>query len=297
MHPSDPIERLRAICFSVGFNLLQPKAPLLERLRLLAAYSCTVDDAERMAAYARAVFRHYAEARPSEAFSELEERIVVVGCLLSDIGKTGPEHAGVEDQRMIVEMFSVEGVPDDTISVAHFIHTYFASDARERIDRFEALLLDPAMTIREFWNLHSGWTFSIAQAMEVPPEVVVAAATHHLIDNVNPEAIVGEDDRFAREFGDNEKFDRAEKLITLLDKYDAVCRRGRRTHHEAIAWLRDRIGKSPRYRRDPEIASLLSVLDRVLGVVHEPSAASERLIVGPLEENSVDRFPRSVRTE
>jgi len=225
-----------------------------------------------MAARAWAIFRHYAEFRPSEAFSELEERIVVVGCLLSDIGKTGPAYAEIEDQRMIVEMFAVEGVPDDTISVARFLETYFPSDARTRVDRFAALMLDPAMTIRQFWNLHSSWTFAIVEAAAVPPEVAVAAATHHFIDEVNPEAIVGEDDRFSREFGENEKFDRAEKLIILLDKYDAVRRRGRRPHDEAITWLRQRIEKSSRYRRDTEIATLLSVLDMALGVAQEPPA-------------------------
>ena len=193
----------------------------------------------------------------------IQRRTLILGCLFSDVGKTGPKDASVEDQRLIVEMFSVEGIPDDTMPVVRFIETHFP-DAPARLARFRALGLDPAMSMREFWNLHSGWTLAIVESAGVPEEAVVAAATHHLLDNVNPEAIVGDGDRFSREFGENVRFDRAEKLIILLDKYDAVRRRGHLPHAGAIAWLRERIAKSPRARGDAEIEALLSVVDEVL---------------------------------
>jgi hypothetical protein len=53
---------------------------------------------------------------------------------------------------------------------------------------------------------------------------------------------VASDRRFTRAFGDNAGFDRAEKLIILLDKYDALRRRGGRSHEQALAWLRERLG-------------------------------------------------------
>ncbi len=256
--------RLRALCAEVGFDLDDVRPSLIDRLRLLDEYSATVDDAERMVTNARAIFRYYSEHRPAEAFSESEQRIVSLGCLLSDVGKSGPAGASAEDQRLIVEMFAVEDVPDNAMPVRRFIRTYFPDDAEARITRFCSLGLDPAMSIREFWNLHSGWTLSITNASGVPSEVVAAAASHHLLDGVNPESIVREDGRFSRDFGDNKRFDRAEKLVILLDKYDAVRRRGQRTHDDAIAWLRARLDGQPHV--DAEAEELLTVVDEVLGV-------------------------------
>ena len=121
------------------------------------------------------------------------------------------------------------------------------------------------MSVRQFWNLHSDWTLAITEASGLPPEAVAAAATHHLLDDVNPRAIVGEDDRFRRSFGENTAFDRTEKLVIVLDKYDAARRRGGRTHDQALVWLRDRISKSARFRDDPELRALVDVVDVVLG--------------------------------
>jgi len=261
MSSTDAIERLHAICAEVGFDLDCLGSSILARMRLLAEHSQTVTDCERMLAKARDVFHHYETTKPAEAFSEGERRIVVLGCVFSDIGKTGPVRADEHGQRLVVEMFAVEGVADDTQPVSQFLRTYFPADSDERLRQFTALGLDREMSIREFWNLHSTWTLEIVEAGGVPPEVIAAAATHHLLDDINPEAIVGVDRRFTRSFGDNPAFDRAEKLIILLDKYDAVRRRGRRTHDQAIEWLRNRVENNPQFRSDAELLTLITDLD------------------------------------
>jgi hypothetical protein len=217
-----------------------------------------------MVASARHVFRYYELNKPRDAFNEVERRIVVLGCVFSDIGKTGPVGADASGQRLVVEMFAVEGVRDDAQPVTQFLRTHFPAEAAERIRRFAALGLDPGMTIRAFWNLHSTWTLEIVEAGGVPAEVVAAAATHHLLDNINPKEIVGADRRFTRSFGGNAMFDRAEKLIILLDKYDAIRRRGRRTHDQAIAWLADRIENNGHFRGDAELLTLITDLDVAL---------------------------------
>jgi hypothetical protein len=162
-------------------------------------------------------------------------------------------------------MFAVEGVRDDGQSVARFLKASFPADADERIRRFASLGLAPTMTIREFWNLHSVWTFEILEASRVPLEVVAAATAHHLLEDVNPENLVGADGHFTRSFGDNASFDRAEKLIIVLDKYDAIRRRGGRNHDAAIAWLRDRVERNARFRDDAEFATLIAELEAVAG--------------------------------
>jgi len=161
-------ERLRAICADVGFDLDRVEPSVIARIRLLAHYTETVADCERMVASARRVFRYYEVTKPLDACNESERRIVVLGCVFSDIGKTGPVTADASGQRLVVEMFAVEGVRDDTQPVAQFLRTYFPADAAERVRRFAALGLDPDMTIREFWNLHSTWTLEIVEAGGVP---------------------------------------------------------------------------------------------------------------------------------
>jgi hypothetical protein len=264
MEATDPTERLRAICASVDFDFDFVDPSIRARMRLLAEHTETVVDAIHMATTALDVFRYYDTTKPSEAFSDGERQTVVLGCLFSDIGKTGPQGADESGQELIVAMFAIEGVEDETQSVRRFLKAYFPADAESRIARFAALGLDPSMSIRQFWNLHSAWTLSIVEAAGVPLEAVAAAATHHLLDDVNPEALVGPDHHFTRPFGANTTFDRTEKLVIVLDKYDAARRRGHLTHDQAIAWLRGRVHQSAHFRGDRELATLIADLDAVM---------------------------------
>lgn len=254
----DPLERLRPLCAGVGFHVDQADRALLERMRLVAEGSKTFDDALRLARYAERIFLHYQRTKPRSTFSAEEQRTVILASLFSDIGKTGPADADVVTRRYVVDVFAVENVKDDRQTLSAFLRTYFPEDAEERLARFTALGLDPAMTIRQFWNLHSAWTLGILERAGVPPEAVAAAATHHLLEDVNPDAIVGPDARFTRRFGGNSAFDRAEKLVIVLDKYDAARRRGHLTHDGAVAWLEDRIAKNPRFKGDPELLELVA---------------------------------------
>ena len=105
------------------------------------------------------------------------------------------------------------------------------------------------MSMRAFWNLHSTWTLQILRGDGVPPGAVMAAAAHHLLENINPLAAIAEDWRLKRYFEQGAFFARPEKLVILLDKDDAVRRRGKRSHDDAIAWLRQLIETSALPRR------------------------------------------------
>lgn len=260
----DPVERVRPYCAAVGFDLATAEGALLDRLRLIAEGSKTFDDAIRLASFAERVFRHYEETKPARAFTPEERRTVVLACLFSDIGKTGPPEADDTLRRYVVDVFAIENVKDDQQRLDTFLCAYFPTDADARIAAFAAVGIEPSITIRQFWNLHSVWTLAILEGAGVPPEAVAAAATHHLLEDVNPGAIVGADDRFTRRFGGNTAFDRAEKLVIILDKYDAARRRGHLSHEAAVAWLEDRIAKSERYRDDAELRELLADAKTVL---------------------------------
>ena len=249
----DERSTLSMLCTEVGVSFSALSVDLQERLSLLA----------HRLAVARAIFDHYAEQKPERAFDALEQSVVLIGSLFADIGKTGPPEATAEGQQLIVEMFSVEGVLDDSQSVSRFLDTHFPSDARRRRELFSSLGLDVEMSLRSFWNLHTGWTFELTRDSGLPEEAVAAAATHHLLEDINPEDIVAEDGRFLVAFGGNVAFDRAEKLVILLDKYDALLRRGRRGHEAAIAWLQNLIARHPRFGNDEELSELLHDLDVV----------------------------------
>jgi hypothetical protein len=265
MTPDGVIERLSVICSNVGFDLSDVATDVQDRLVLLAERSQTVSDLERMAELAFGVFRHYDAHRPHEVFDELERRTIVLGCLFSDIGKTGPKRADVRERQLIVDMFSIEAVEDVMQPVSRFMTRYFVADAAERVRRFGALGLDPSMPMRELWNLHTSWTLEIIDGAGVPAEAVAAAATHHMLDNINPGTIVGADDRFTRGFGANTCFDRGEKLVIVLDKYDALRRRGRLSHARAVAWLRERVANNDRFRGDRELETLIADIELLAG--------------------------------
>lgn len=256
--------RLRAICAVYGLELDAVGPHVLERMRLLSEATETVKDCERIVGLAQYVFQYYEEHVPQRRMTALEQKTVVIGSLFSDVGKTGPAGADAEGQRLISEMFAIERVPDEQMSVTSFFHRYFPSDETVRVRRFRALGLDPAMSMREFWNMHSAWTLHIIQDGGMPPEAVAAAATHHLLENVNPDAIVAHDGRFTRYFGGNERVDRPEKLVILLDKYDAARRRAGRDHAQAIAWLRRLVAKNAHFCSDAEFGALIDDLDLAL---------------------------------
>jgi hypothetical protein len=100
---------------------------------------------------------------------------------------------------------------------------------------------------------------------------VPAAATHHILENVNPDSLVADDGRFTKYFGKHASFERPEKLVILLDKYDAALRRGRCTHDQAIASLRDVIGRNHRFRGDREFLELIEDLAEVTRVPEAPA--------------------------
>lgn len=203
--------------------------------------------------------------------------------MFSDIGKTGPADATPAEQKLITEIYAVEKTPPGGISVtttAEFFRFYFPADAEERIRQFQNLKFgsralaalknanvdrDPSrLTMRQFYDLHSFWTLDIIGNDGIPAEAVGAAATHHLLDladkagKVQIDDIVGGDNRFLANFGENPSFDRAEKLVTIIDKYDAGRRRGKLNHAEAIERVGKIIADSPRFADDEEFKSLLA---------------------------------------
>jgi hypothetical protein len=107
-------------------------------------------------------------------------------------------------------------------------------------------------------------TLQILRGDGVPPGAVIAAAAHHLLENINPLAIIANDVRFQEYFAKGAMFARPEKLVILLDKYDALRRRSKRSHEGAIAWLRQLVKDHPRFCADRDFFALIDGLDAVV---------------------------------
>jgi len=251
------------VLVEVGLDPEKVATRIIERLELLNDVTKTVEDGENAVQIAKSIFAHYETDKPKEAFTELEKKIVIIGSLFSDVGKTGPREANIEQQRLIAEMFAVENV-NPNLTVVGFLSKYFPADVEDRVKIFESMGLDSQMIMRSFWNLHSQWTLEIISGDGIPAEAIAGAASHHIIDGVNPMNIIGEDKRFTRYFGENASFDRPEKLIIVLDKYDAFWRRSRKTKEEAIELLRKKVSESPIFAGDTQFQELIDDLSYVV---------------------------------
>ena len=249
----------------LGLNMEKFNPNILRKLFLLNKRTEIFKDEERSVHVAHALFRYYEDKLPNERFTDEEKRTILIGTMFTDIGKTGPRDATPEQEEVILDIYNVENIIDPKkITLAQFINDNFPEDADGRLTTLKEMGIDGGIKMREFYNLHVKWTFEIISGDGVPPEAVATAATHHMLEGINPEEIVGKDGRFTRYFGDNVSFDRAEKLIIILDKYDAFRRRGKKEHKEAIELVRDKIRSNPNFAEDGEFEELLDNLDAML---------------------------------
>ncbi len=268
--------------FGIDPERINPR--IQDRLRVLNAKTETLHDCINQVNIEKKIFDILAAEK---GFSPLEQKTSVIGTIFSDIGKTGPRGATPEQRELITSLYAIENIfnPED-VTVEAFIRNFFTGKADELIDLFgstEDFLevkdgaadpkgerkavtykLDPKMTMRQFYNMHSKWTLDIINHDGVPPEAVAAAAAHHFAQGINPEGIIGEDGAFEEGFGENKKFDRAEKLIIVMDQYDARIRRSGLNHWDAIAGVRTYISRS-KFRDDPEFAELIDTLEGLAG--------------------------------
>jgi len=254
-------QRIIRIFAEIGLDLTKISPAIVTRLRLLNKETKFLEDEHRATHYAKAVFDWYNDNRFEKAWTQLEKRIVTVGTMFSDIGKTGPKSANEAQQELIVQMYGIENVEDPKMPVSNFITKYFPDYVQEKIDLFTSLGLDSQMTMRTFWDLHVFWTLEIITGDGVPPEAVAAAASHHFIQGLNPQGIVNEGGSYEDKFGANSSFDRAEKLIILLDKYDAYRRRGRKNNRDAVIGLKGDVARSQEFANDAEFKELIEIIE------------------------------------
>ena len=269
-------DHLRELFEELGLDVEKMNPNIVRKLLLLNERTKTFKDEERSVHVARALFRYYEKNLSDRKFTDVEQRTVLIGTMFTDIGKTGPRNATPEQEELISDIYGVENIIDPKkVTLEGFINDNFPEDADDKLKVLEEMGVGRDITMREFYNLHPKWTLETISGDGVPPEAVAAAATHHMLEGINPEEIVGKDGRFTKYFGDNVSFDRAEKLIILLDKYDAYRRRGKKSHKEAIELVRDKIKSNPNFADDREFEELVDNLDAMLSTDEQVYPALE----------------------
>ena len=249
---------------------ITPNSIFVERFILLDRFTPTLEDEKRGIGYAKEVFR-YTESigRP---FTEDDKRKVTLGTLFTDIGKSGPAHASQEHSELIVRIYSIENISSEemTGSLEKFIEKHFANDDPiQKLADLTTMGIDTAnLSMRDFYNLHTTWTLDILTQTDLPKEIALAAASHHRIRGDNPHGIFNDNDTYTGNYGVQGRYGRAEKLISLIDQYDAFRRRGNLDHTQAIGKLRELVAttRSGFYAHDSEFYELIEDLD---GALHD----------------------------
>ncbi len=258
------IENLKIFFQDLGVDLEKTDKNILRKLTLLNKWTETIKDEENAVSLAQELCKFYEKEVPNRRFSKEEIMTVSLGTMFSDIGKTGPREATQEQEEVIVSIYSMEDPFDTSMTLEQFVSENFPDDFIKRLTLLEQIGVEREMTLRKFYNLHAEWTLGILVGSGVPQEAIAAAATHHMLEGVNPEGIVAKDSRFTRYFGTSLFFDRADKLVIILDKYDAYRRRGGKEHREAIESLRKYLASNEHFSNDSEFIELLDNLDNMV---------------------------------
>lgn len=197
-------------------------------------------------------------------FSPIEKKLrkdvlqsITQGITLSDIGKRGPLEANREQSDFVTSVFKIHNLKQNPseITLANFSHDYLKDfltpiDRTMIIESLQPYGITANMSMRQFYNLHTAWSVEILQKENtvkdsVSEKVIRMVARHHTLDGVK--VIDGE-------------LTLEDKIVIVLDQYDACRKRGGKTHKEAMGYIKKKIQKG-KFKTDPEFKALLAVLE------------------------------------
>jgi hypothetical protein len=262
------MERVQTALQEVGLSSETVAPHILERMALLEELTPTLQDEVAAIGRSSKIFEQAAAA--GHPYTEEEQQIVRIGTLFTDIGKTGPRAASAEQARWVARMFAVENNPPEEVQapVARFLKNHFPDEAQTAAAELEAIGVSvDGLTMRDFYNLHTTWTRELLTDSGVPADAIPAAAAHHRLRGDDPGHLFLEgSDAYAQQAGHNVAYDRPEKLVSILDMYDAYCRRGGLDHRAAMERLEGWLQKTwdGRYAQDPEIREIMADLDAAM---------------------------------
>jgi hypothetical protein len=216
------------------------------------------------------------ERYPELRFSERQKMTALVGTLLSDTGKIGPESATPQQQQLICDIYRIREKVDPKTKLGDFVTDRIAS--KQGINLLKQMRLDPNMTMRDFYDIHSKWSGDIVGSdPAVPREAVVAAELHHLFENVpHLRGKISDKGEYENPYMPNKVIDRADLLVIFIDKYDAWRFRRKLSHADTMLELRKVVaGYTGPYSANPEFKRVTEYLLREIDTVFNRNPATE----------------------
>lgn len=188
--------------------------------------------------------------------------------ILHDIGKSGPAEATSREQEAVVKLFAIEGINKPERSVGEIVAENFSEgEAEDLLRALAACSIDAKMTMTRFWNHHANWTHDILEKYPagLNKHIRLIAGSHHIDNEIDPYGTPGRGALKTAEIiktqGD-EIDDLEERVLIVVDRYQAAIRRSRLNHREAINWLRKNLAK---YKKDDLLKLIIDAVDELGG--------------------------------
>jgi len=185
---------------------------------------------------------------------DVSKEQMILAALLHDIGKSGPAEASPEERAMIQFLFSKnlpkinrENASERDLSIKRIFTETTHDFDNNKIEKYltEKLHIQTDSTrALDFWRQHAQWTYDILKRNaggKINAELINIASSHHLLEGINPAGISEEEiTEGSRALEVIDKY----YFLALVDKYQALMERGKKTHREAIEILIQIVEKS-----------------------------------------------------
>lgn len=188
--------------------------------------------------------------------SEEQERAASLSALVHDIGKSSLSEDPAAQIAVAAVFSAKEGIPG-TVTVGEVVKQKFPGTESNIMYGLSVAGIKPNTLMRDF-DQHALWTKEIMERFPkvFRPEVVIIAASHHIVDGNNPCGVKEE------EILDELKA--SIYLVMAMDKYQARFTRGGVGHEGAIKFLRTVLAK--KYGdpiRDPILAYIVDTMEEL----------------------------------
>lgn len=188
---------------------------------------------------------------------------------LHDIGKSGGILLNADGQLAVIKLFSADRFTypiDPKITVGQAINECFSEERDLVTQNLSRTGVDEEMPMRQFYDMHAQWTRDILEkfAKFIPKRTRIVAASHHMDRGINPynltetevpveSLIIG----VLEEYINNLE----EKILMVVDKYQAAIARGRANHSQAVDLLKKIL--SGKYEHDPIMNLVIDTVDKL----------------------------------
>ena len=212
--------------------------------------------------------KRYADRYPQLAFTEEQKTDGRVAAILHDIGKSGPAQASQQEMRAVVRMFAQEQIKDPKLSINEVALNNFPKESHEILEYLKNCGVDVEMTMRQFWDKHAQWTHDILEKFPqgLSKHARIIAGSHHFNKGINPYDLPETEIPLqSSTIGLMEDYVDAieERILMAVDQYEANVRRSGSNHEKAIAWVRENLAQSEKFKNDQVMALVCDAIDEL----------------------------------